>query len=115
MIGKKILEERWLTDAETKAILEKRFSGGEEPNYVQKTTLEYLQKFVKLTQDAAKGMVEELVKSGGKMKPEIATKIANLPPRNEEDVRAIFAKERFALTKEEISSILGIVAKYAKE
>lgn len=115
MIGKKVLQERWLTDAETRALLEKRFGGGEEPNYIQKTTLEHLQKFIKLTPDDSTGMVEALVKSSEKMKPEIATKIANLLPKYEEDVRAIFAKERFALTKEEIGSILGIVAKYAKE
>jgi DNA-directed RNA polymerase subunit F len=114
MIGKKLLEEETLTDSEVKEILEKRVEEGEELNYEQRIALDYLQKFVSLSPEKSRELVRELEESSEKIKPEIATKIANLLPVTEDDVRAIFARERYALTKEEIDGILAIVSKYRK-
>ena len=44
-----------------------------------------------------------------KMKPEIAYRIANIMPKTRDEVRAIFAKERFTLTPEEIDKIIETV------
>jgi DNA-directed RNA polymerase subunit F len=44
-----------------------------------------------------------------KMKPEIAYRIANIMPKTRDEVRAIFAKERFTLTPEEIDKIIEMV------
>ena len=44
-----------------------------------------------------------------KMKPEIAYRIANIMPKSRDEVRAIFAKERFTLAPEEIDSIIDLV------
>lgn len=109
MIGKKVLEDRPVTSAETKAILEEAVKKGKELNYEQKTTLEHLAKFAKMSSDEARKKVEELMKSNAKIKPEIAVKLVDLLPEDEDDVRAIFAKERFALTKEEIEGILKLI------
>ncbi|MEE8168244.1 MAG: RNA polymerase Rpb4 family protein [Candidatus Hydrothermarchaeales archaeon] len=107
MIGKKVLEERPITSSEAKSILEKR-GAKEELNYEQRTTVDYLAKLIKLNPTKAKKAVEELLKTE-KIKPEIAVKIVDLLPRDEEDVRAIFAKERYVLTKEEIGEILKVI------
>ncbi len=113
MIGKKAYEERTISNAEVKEILKK--IGAEMPmNYEQKTTLDYLEKFVKLTPEEASKLIEELVRLNEKIKPEVAIKIADLMPKDENDVRAIFAKERFALSKDEVAKILEVVANYRK-
>jgi len=41
-----------------------------------------------------------------------AMKIADLIPTHADDVRAIFAKERFALSKEDMDHVLEIVREY---
>ena len=43
------------------------------------------------------------------MKPEIAYRIANIMPKTRDEVRAIYAKERFTLTPEEIDKIIEMV------
>lgn len=106
MLGKKILEERPVTSAVARQILEQRKE--EELNYEQRATLDYLTKMIKLKPKKAEEAVEALLKAQ-KIKPEIANKIVDLLPRDEEDVRAIFAKERFVLTKEDIGTILKVI------
>jgi DNA-directed RNA polymerase subunit F len=44
-----------------------------------------------------------------------AVKIADLLPNTDDDVKAIFAKERTALGANEIKKILEIVSKYCVE
>ena len=44
-----------------------------------------------------------------KMRPEIAYRIANLMPRSRDELRAIYAKERYSLTGDELDAILEIV------
>jgi DNA-directed RNA polymerase subunit F len=111
MIGKKVLEEKAVTIAEAKELLEKRAESGEELNYEQRTCLDYLHKFVKLTPEQSRKIVEELTAKSDKIKPEVAVKIVDLLPKREDDVRAIFAKQRFTLTKEEIEGILATLPK----
>jgi DNA-directed RNA polymerase subunit F len=43
------------------------------------------------------------------MTREIAIKIADLRPANRDELRAIYAKERFTLSEEELDGILEIV------
>jgi DNA-directed RNA polymerase subunit F len=43
------------------------------------------------------------------MKPEIAYRIANIMPKSRDEVRAIFAKERYTLEPAEIDSIIDLV------
>lgn len=111
MIGKRVVEERPITLSEAKTLLEKRAESGGELNYEQKTSLDYLAKFSKLTPEQSRKIVEDLVAKSDKIKPEIAVKIVDLLPKDEEDIRAIFAKQRFTLTKEEIEAILATLPK----
>ena len=52
-------------------------------------------------------MVEELNKLE-KMSPDIAIKIADIRPKTRDELRAIYAKERFNLSEEELDAILEI-------
>jgi len=46
------------------------------------------------------------------MSPANAVKVADLLPTHADDVRAIFAKERFALSKEDMDRVLEIVTQF---
>lgn len=109
MIAKELKEEKPVTSSEAKTILDKLSKSVKELNYEQRITAEYLKKFSGLSTTKSKKLVEELLELNQKIKPDLAVKIADLQPKDEEDVRAIFAKERFTLTKEEIKAILELV------
>ena len=47
-----------------------------------------------------------------KMKPEIAYRIANIMPKTRDELRAIYAKERFTLSLEELDAIIEIVVSH---
>jgi len=64
--------------------------------------------FSKGTAEESRAMVAELMKLE-KMSPEIAVKIADIRPVTKDELRAIYAKERFTLSEEELNNILEIV------
>lgn len=109
MIGKKVSEERVITGSEAREILEESLKGEEEPIYEKKIAFEHLTKFAKLSAEEARKRVEELMKRDERIREDIAVKIVDLMPQDETDLRAIFAKERYALTKEDIEGILKFV------
>jgi DNA-directed RNA polymerase subunit F len=111
MIAKSLSEEKPISNSEAKTILDKLAKSVKELNYEQRIAADYLSKFPGLSAKKSKKLVEELLELNQKIKPDLAVKIADLQPKDEEDVRAIFAKERFTLTKEEIKAILGLVQK----
>jgi DNA-directed RNA polymerase subunit F len=65
----------------------------------------------KNTPEQARDLVAALLKLE-KMKPDIAFRIANIMPRTRDELRAIYAKERFTLTGEELEQILSLVSEY---
>ncbi|MBU2560442.1 RNA polymerase Rpb4 family protein [archaeon] len=111
MIAKSLIEEKPVSNSEAKAVLDKLSKTGKELNYEQRIAAEYLAKFPGLSITKSKKLIEELLELNQKIKPDLAVKIADLLPKDEEDVRAIFTKERFTLTKEEIKAILELVQK----
>lgn len=116
MIVKQVKGEELLTLAEIKEILtqiaEEREKAGKELRYEQKRALEHAKTFAKLSADDAKKMVEELLHLE-KMKPSIAIQISNILPLTKDEVRSVYAKERFTLTEADLEKILDIVKKYA--
>ena len=108
MIGKKIFKERVITSSEAEKFLKASMKDDEEPIYEKKITLDHLTKFAKLKPKEAKKLVGELTNSNEKIREDIAVKIVDLMPKDENDVRVIFAKERYVLTKEDIEGILRI-------
>ena len=111
MIVKSILKEDLLTLAEVRDILEEirsRRANEEELGYELRRAIRHAEFFAKGTSEESRRMVEELNKLE-KMTPEIAVKIADIRPGTKDELRAIYAKERYNLSEEELGQILEIV------
>lgn len=111
MISRAVLEGKPVSIAEAKNVLDALSKSGVELNYDQRIAMDYLSKFTKISVKKSQKLIDGLRKLNPKIKPELAVKIADLLPKDEDDVRAIFAKERFTLTKEEIVAILELIPK----
>ena len=110
MIVKSIIKEDLLTLAEVKEILDQiklNRADEEELGYELRRAMRHAELFSKGTADESRCMVEELMKLE-KMTPEIAIKIADVRPNTKDELRAIYAKERFTLSEEELNGILDI-------
>lgn len=107
----KVIETKPVSMAEAKDILSSR-EKKKELGYEQKIALEHLNKFTHLKLEDAKKLSEEL--SGVlRMSPETLVQILNFLPKNPDELRMIFSREKFSLKEEEISKILEIVKKYS--
>jgi DNA-directed RNA polymerase subunit F len=102
---------KYVSLSEVKNLLEKE-EKKRELTYEQKLALEHAKHFSKLGITKAKNMVEELVKLERITEP-FAFKIVDILPMHPEEVRAIFAKERFTLEDDEVKKIIKIVEKYS--
>lgn len=122
MIVKEIINERVMTLAEAKDILTALKTSGEgkkteegeeeeEIRYERRKAHEHTTKFAKLGAGKSRALINELLRLA-KMKEEIAVRIADLMPKSANEVRAIYAKERFTLTEADLEKILDLVAKY---
>lgn len=85
-----------------------RLESEEEMSYELRKSIEHASQLSKTSAEKARALVDELVKLE-KMKEEIAYRIANLMPRTRDELRSIYAKERFNLTTEELDEILDLV------
>ena len=104
-------EARPVSLSEVKNILRKVEKDREELNYEQKIALEHANMFAKLPIKKIQDMIKEL--QGIEFIQEIhAYKIADILPKNEDDLKTIFAKERVTLDEKKIKEILEIVRKY---
>lgn len=80
----------------------------EELGYELRRAIRHAELFAHGTAEESRRMVEELMKLE-KMTQEIAVKIADIRPITKDELRAIYAKERFTLSEEELNGILEIV------
>jgi DNA-directed RNA polymerase subunit F len=65
-----------------------------------------------LTVKQAKEFSEKLAALSFQLPADRISKIVDLMPETTDDVRAIFAKERFKYTEEEIKQITDLIANY---
>jgi|SRR3989344_5790151 len=107
----KILETRPVAMAEAKDIVLDR-EKDKELGYEQKLAAEHLKKFTKLKAGEAKKFIED-ISSVLRMGPETLVQIVNLMPQNADELRLIFAREKFSLKEEEVQKILEVVKKYS--
>jgi DNA-directed RNA polymerase subunit F len=110
MIVKSIMKEDLVTLAEVKKILDEiklKRANEEELGYELRRAMRHAELFAKGTAEESRHIVEELMKLE-KMTPEIAIKIADIRPKTKDELRAIYAKERFTLSEEELNGILDI-------
>ncbi len=110
MIVKSIMKEELQTLAEVKEALDKiklKRADEEELGYELRRAMRHAEIFAKGTAEESRRMVEDLMKLE-KMTSEIAVKIADIRPKTKDELRAIYAKERFTLSEEELDGILDI-------
>ncbi len=100
--------------AEVKNILKKISKERKELLYEQKIALEHAEKFAKLSAKQTKDLIVELMKLDHVEELQ-AYKIADILPSTDDDIRAIFAKERYTPNDKEIKNILEIVKKHSVE
>lgn len=106
-----VSEERILLPEVRETLLEveaERLAMGAEMSYELRKSIEHANHLSKTSGAKARALLEELVKLE-KMKEDIAYRIVNLMPKTRDELRAIYAKERFTLTPEELDEILDLV------
>ena len=107
-----ITSEEDVSMHDAKRIMEVR-KGERELVYDQKVCLDYLEKIASLTPKQLESLLEELGKITI-LKPRYVALILNMMPDTEEEVEALFSKERTNLKKEEVQQIVSIISKYKK-
>ena len=118
MISRKKLEERYLTIAEAKELLEKRKAEGLEENpeepmfYEARISLEHAERFVKLRPEQAIELKEKLTGLFDWLDERLAAKLVDLMPEDYFDIRIIFSKEDYMPTPEEAEAIIRLLDDY---
>jgi len=118
MIGRKKLEEHYLTISETKELLEKRKAEGLEDNpeepifYEARVSLEHAERFSTLTPETAKELKEKLMGLFDWLDERLAAKIIDLMPEDYLDIRVMFSKEEYLPTPEEAREIIDLLDDY---
>ena len=116
-IFKEKVDEEYLTLAETKVILqdlerERAAEEEREMRYQLARAIEHVNRFAVLGLEESRELVEELT-ALEKVDEATAHKIANLLPEDRDELRSVFAQERYSLSGDELDDVLDVVAKYA--
>ena len=93
-------------------IRKERENESKELGYELRKAISHAEMFSRLPPEKSRELVAELVKLE-KMKPEIAIRIADTLPLSNDEIRSIYAKERYTLTENELKQILELVMKFA--
>ncbi len=114
---KEKLDEEYLTVSEAKELLadvevERAVNDDREMRYELARAIEHVNRFAVLDPEESRELVAEL-REFEKVDETTAYKIADLLPRSRDELRAVFAKERYALDGDELDEVLNVVAKYA--
>ena len=116
-IFKEKLSEEYLTVAETKEILEdiemeRAADDDREMRYELTRAIDHVNRFADLDADEAREFAEALTDLD-KVDDKTAHKIVDLKPLDRDELRAVYAQERYSLSGEELDAILDVVKKYA--
>ncbi|MFT4923828.1 MAG: DNA-directed RNA polymerase subunit F [Haloarculaceae archaeon] len=114
-IFKEKVDEEYLTVAETKEILgeieAEHVAQDREMRYELARALEHVNRFAQLDAEESREFVADLLELE-KVDEPTAYKIADLKPQDRDELRAIYAQERFSLSGEELDDILNVVKQY---
>ncbi len=115
-IFKEIVGEEYLTVSEAKELLadieaERALDEDRELRYELARAIEHVNRFAVLEPEEATELVEALEELE-KVNEATAYKIANLLPQDRDELRAVFAQQRYTLDGEELDEILNIVVQY---
>ncbi len=116
-IFKEIVDEEYLTVSEAKDLLadvEANRAADEERElrYELARAIEHVNRFTVLEPAESLELVADL-EDLEKVDEATAYKIANLLPRNRDELRSVFAQQRYSLSGDELDEILNIVSQYA--
>lgn len=115
MIVKQVISEELLTLAEVKELLDEikkeREKEEKELGYELRKAMAHAETFSKPDAKKLRELMNELLKLE-KMKPEIAVRIADILPVSNDEIRSIYAKERYTLNEKELKEILDLVIRY---
>ena len=120
-IGRKKLEERYLTISETKELLERRKAEGmvqnpEEPMFYEaRVSLEHAERFAKLKPEQVAELKEKLLGLFDWIDERLAVKLVDFMPEDYFDIRVLFAKEDYMPTREEAEEIIRLLDDYRPE
>ncbi len=106
------ISEKYLTLEEAKDLLEKRKKDS-DLGYEQQNTLDYLEKFAKLTKAQAEKMRKELEGLGILTDKQVVW-LVNVVPQKEDTVKAICGHEKLELNAEQVKDVLKICKKYGE-
>jgi DNA-directed RNA polymerase subunit F len=115
-IFKEKLDEEFLTISEVKELLaeveaERAADPDRELRYELARSIEHVNRLAFLGAEESRELVEEL-RELEKIDDPTAHKIADLLPQSRDELRAVFAQQRYALGGDELDEILNVVAKY---
>ena len=115
-IFKEKVHEEFLTTSEVKELLseveaERAADEEREFRYELARAIEHVNRFAVLDAADTRALAEELQELE-KVNVKTAFKITDLLPRDRNELRAVFAQERYALDGDELDEILNVVAKY---
>jgi len=108
-----VISEDEVSAEDARRILSERKKEGGELRYEQKICIDFLEKLPKLTDKQLEDVKAELGKIAI-LKPRYIALILNIMPVTEEEVEALFSKERTNLKKEEIKQIIEIIRQFKK-
>ena len=104
------MSERYVTLSEVKELLDE---AGEERelSMEQKFALYHAETFSRISKEDAEELVKKLLKIEF-IHEKLAYKISDLMPANEDEMKALFAKERAVIGKSDIEQILSVLEDY---
>ena len=116
-IFKEVREEAYVTTPEAKELLaevesERAVAEDREMRYELARAIEHVNRFAVLDVEGSRELVEEL-RDLEKVDGATAYKVANLLPADRDELRSVFAQERYSLDGDELDEVLDVVAKYA--
>jgi len=116
-IFKEKVDEEYLTTPEVKDLLaeveaERAADEERELRYELARAIEHVNRFAFLDAEESRELVEKLLELE-KVDEPTAFKIADLLPRSRDELRSVYAQQRYALDGDELDEILDVVAQYA--
>ena len=115
-IFKEIVDEEYMTTSEVKELLaeieqDRALDEEREMRYELARAIEHVNRFAVLDPEESRELVETLLEHE-KVDESTAYKIADLLPHDRDELRAVYAQERYSLSGDELDAILNDVAKY---
>jgi DNA-directed RNA polymerase subunit F len=112
-----VVEEEYLTVSEAKEALaeveaEQAADPDREMQYELARAVEHVNRFAVLDAEESRALVDELLELEH-VDEALAVKISDLLPESRDELRSVYAQERYTLDGEELDDILDVVAKYA--